>query len=418
MGFIVALMVLSAVLRGHALWSQVPTIDDASVVLSSVNYVSSGQAGPAMPFHPRLRDLIVWVSTGVLGTGALGVKGPSFLMGVLSIPLLWGIIWLLTRSELASTVGAALLALDGVHIDYSRQSIQEVHTAFFFLAGTLLAVWAMTDALREDRTDRWLYQLPLAGIAFGLSAASKWHGVFPLAACVGLLVWITWRRRSVPEAAFVVVSMLGAAATVYLATWIPWFARGYDLGEWFAFQSALAEAAALHKKVAVDYLAFDNAALWFVQPFAAYVDVAYRGGKVAQVFVAMGNPLVWMAVLPAAGYSLYANRARRTDQILQVLFWTAYLPLALAPRQIWILSSIAVTPFAFAIIGVVVADLSRRWSARYIRYYLAAVVVMSALLYPLAIGAATKVGYLDTLLNRMGDYETTQLRATTGAARR
>lgn len=403
-GLLGGLALLAAALRLYGIGSQVPTGDDMAVAIGGRSWVVHGLQDPLVAYHPPLRNLLEFVSTWLFGHGAIGVKGWSLLLGTLSVPLLALIVDRLTRNRLAAGLAAGLLAIDIVHIDYSRQAIQEVHTTFFMLLG----VWLVVEVLACGDVFRWRWLLPLAGLAFGLAVASKPHGLPPLLVSAGLLLWWAWRRRRGTEAVFVLASLLLLPALVYFLTYLPWFSRGYGLVEWFGLQRWAATTTVVHSKPLIGYLAFDRPELWFVRPFMGYVDTVVSAAGTRQVAVAVGNPLVWMAVLPAAAYSLYFKRGQRSHQVLQLLFWGSYLPLALSPRPVWVLSANAVTPFAFAILGVVLADLVPRVGARAVYAYAAAAVLAAAALYPLAIGRALEYPHLDSIVGMMGDYANAQ----------
>jgi apolipoprotein N-acyltransferase len=120
--------------------------------------------------------------------------------------------------------------------------------------------------------------------------------------------------------------------------------------------------------------------------------------------VGVGNPLVWLAVIPVIGYTLLSQEQRRRDALLLAFFFAAYLPLAFSTRQIWALSSVVVIPLAAGLVGSVLAGLSRRYGTRVAWVYGTMVVVSSLLLYPLAIGRALDFGYLKPVVNQVGDY--------------
>lgn len=400
---IVALVAL--VLRVVGLPGDLLTPDDAMVPVAALNYVEHGQPGPVMTFHPNMRNLLVYASTRLFGFGVLGIKGWSLLLGTLSVFVLGLIVHRLSQSLFASWVAAALLALDIVHISYSRQAIQEVHTTFFFLVGVYLVV----ECLVRGTWRAWRVLLPFAGVAFGFGVASKFHAIPPLLVSIGLVTYWCVRRRAFTRLIYVAACLVGLPFLIYLWTYYPWFGLGYSFGEWVAYQGALLEAMRTHTRAAIGFLAHNEPAHWFIRPFMGYADYSAWEGR-ERLAVAVGNPVVWFAVLPAVAYSLLRRRGRSSDIVLQLYFWTAYLPLALSSRPVWVLSAIAVIPFAFGIIAVVLDELRARFP-RSVALYLAAALFSSVLLYPLASGRALEHAYLRPIVSRMGDVRTVQLHA-------
>jgi dolichyl-phosphate-mannose-protein mannosyltransferase len=395
-----AITAAGAVLRLALIWSQIPTPDDAEVVWTAWNYVLHGQNWPTMAHHPVLRNLMVFATTKLLGGSILGVKGLSLLMGTLLIAVTGLLVRRATRDERAGLFAAGIVALDGVQIVYSRLGVNDIHAAFF----SVLAVWLTVEALRAKDTRSWRWLVPLSGLSFGLGAAEKFYALPLLAVAIALLGYSAWKRRSASEGLLTGAALVPLPFLVYLLTYVPWFGRGYSLPEWGRYQVALVEAMAAFKRPAVGFRANDHAIWWFIQPFYGHDEVAFTASQQLQVSVAVGNPLVWLAVLPAVAYSLLSADQRRRDALLLTFFAASYLPLALSTRQIWTLSAVAVIPFAAGIVGSVTAGLSRRFGNRAAWVYGALVIVTSLALYPLAIGHALDFSYLQPIVKQVGDY--------------
>ncbi len=382
--------------------SHLPTTDDYYTALTAENYMRNGQPFPVMPFHPVLRNWLTFASMELFGRGALSVKLFSVLFGSLLVPVAALLTRRATGDERAGLIVGLLVAIDIVLIGFSRQAIQEMHVAFFGVLGAWLAV----EALRADDWRSWRWLVPLSGLAFGLGVSSKMYAVMPLVVMTGILAVTALRRRRTDAFSLVVTGMVALPLTVYLLTYLPWFGRGYDLAEWIGFQRATFEATITHFVPLVGNLQYSEPWRWFLVPLYSYTDFAVTTAG-PQLAVAVGNPLVWLAVLPLAVYSLLDGERRRRDAVLHLLFWSAYLPLVFSPRPVWLLSAVSVVPFAFAILGSVVAPWLKRENKTPVAIYLTAVLVTTALLYPLAIGRALDVGYLRAIVNATGVHEIT-----------
>ena len=396
---LVFVTLLAALLRLYEIAEQPPISDETMSAFTAENYVEHGLFGPIMPFHPNLRNIILFVSMKAFGTGVLGLRGPSLLMGILSVPLLGLLVAKLTRDRTAATLAAFFLAVDPVHITFSRQAIQEVHTTFFILLGTVFFVAAF-DERRRLHTVTWL---PLAGIAFGLSLASKWHGVFPLAVCLGLVVASVVAEWKWSRAILAVSSLTLVPVTVYLLTYIPWFRRGHGLAEWLPMQLALYDEMVLHAGYLTSSQLDSRPWHWFIKPLMGYGNFTQIGDH-PYVTLAVSNPLVWLLVLPASIYLLRSDRDNAGVNVLQLLFWGSYLPLALASRPIWLLSSVAVMPFAFGLVGRLLGLAVPRSQRGWLLLYLGLVVVVSLLLYPMAIGRGWDFAYLRPFVARFNPH--------------
>ncbi|MBI4838621.1 MAG: phospholipid carrier-dependent glycosyltransferase [Nitrospirae bacterium] len=390
-------------LRFWGVIEQPPIHDEVMTAYAADSYIERGQFMYVMPHHPKLRNILVDLSMNMFGRGAAGLRGFSLLFGCLSVLLLGLLLYRISSNTTASCLAAFFLAVDPMHITFSRQAIQEVHTTFFFILGTLLAVLSVRD--EKEEMIWWL--LPLSGIVFGLGLASKGHALFPLLVCIPYIISKTLKLKDPGLTIFAILSLTVLPLTVFLLTYIPWFDRGYDLSDWLFMQQALSKEIATHQGSSGDVFKYTQAWQWFINPLMAYGNFSYSGGK-PHVTVAMGNPLVWLLVLPSSFYLLFKALKQKKGLIVLFLFWIPYLPLALALRPIQMLSSLGVIPFAFCLVGLTVSEIKMKTGAKYFYAYLTAVLLAAMLLYPLAIGKALDYGYLRSITERANPHTINQ----------
>lgn len=397
---LLVITVLGVFFRFYGISKQPPVADEVQVAFSAENYMEYGQFGPTMAYHPNLRNILVYTSMKAIGTGAFGLRGFSLLFGVLSIPVLGLLVYRLSGNRVAASLSGFFLAVDPVHITFSRQAIQEVHTAFFFLLGTLLVIMSIKrsatgGALQDIR-------LPLSGVLFGLGLASKAHALFPMLVCLAFVLYRGMRDKSWRDTVFAVLSLSIVPLMVYMLTYAPWFGRGYNLSDWIFMQKALFEITVTHTGNPMDSMIDTKAWQWFIRPLMGYGNFTHFESR-PFVTISMGNPLVWLFVLPSAAYLFYKSIEGRW--MLLALFFAAYLPLALSPRPIWLLSSIAVTPFAYGIVGLAVSYAARKLGRKFLFAYIALTLITSTVLYPMSIGKAWQYGYLRPFVERFNPHE-------------
>jgi 4-amino-4-deoxy-L-arabinose transferase-like glycosyltransferase len=378
-------------LRVAGLASQPLIPDDGAVGQTARAYVEHGWPEPTMWNHPRLRDALVYLSLDALGEGPWGLKAWSVLFGVLSVPAAALVAWLLTGSGLAAAIAAAVLAVDPLHLDFSRQAINDVYLAFFPVAAV-----AMLLRYGETRTVRWLVG---AGVALGLGLASKWSAVFPVGAAAALVLLPLLhheprRQDRAAELAAWVGCLVALPLALYLLTFAPWFSQGHDLAEWLRLQAAMARETSLHVGYPGTKLPgypgeIVSALRWFLAP-AWYVDYVPPVAPASEgIFViGIGNPVTWFATLPALGWAAWrSGRARdRAAGCVLALFLAAYLPFVVVPRPIWTNSAMSVLPFHAILLGWAAARLHAR-AAVPVRIWAAAALASAALLWLPAVGA-------------------------------
>lgn len=394
------LTLLALVLRSAWLADTPPNSDSIASAVSAFDYMVDGKMGGTMWHHPKLRSILLFVSLKLWGGTVWGLHLPSIAMGTLSVTLMALVIRQLTASCLAALFGAFLLAVDSVHIDFSRQAIQEVYMPFF----TLLGLWL---ALRyRDGAGRWA--LLLSGAAFGLGLAGKWYVLFPLAVTLAYLLWLAvtgsrGEQGRYREWLYLTFSFTLVPLTVYLLTYLPWLVhRGYGLADLLDLHRLMSRESLTHQGFNPLVTEDDTKPLlWFVRP-AGFADFVMQG-NMPVVFVAITNPLVWSATIPAllvAGRD--ALRGNRSMLFPIALFLVSYAPLVSLSRPLWLHTALAVVPFAFMLIAHAAVLLMRRLrnGRTLFALYALAVVISSAPLYLLAIGKGYSSPLLHSVIER------------------
>jgi len=393
-----AITLAGLALRAFGLASQPPLGDDFAAGLSAIAFVERGEISGLIWQHPRLRDLLVYASTALLGPTKLGLCFPSLAAGVASIPVV-GLLARRLAGPAAGLVAAALTAVDPLHLAFSRQAVHDVYMFLFPAAGVLLALAHARSGRRRD--------LVLAGVAFGLGLASRWIAAVPLAIVTAFLLVRQARDRAAPDReralAFTAAALAVLPVAVYLLTWTPWFAQGRDLGDWTELQRTMWAEALVHEGFNPATRAFSHrAALWFVWP-AWWADFT-AGPRGHVVYLAITNPLVWLATLPAMSLSAWrAVRSRSgSDALMVALFAATWLPLVFAPRPVFLNAGLALLPFALVPVAALASRVAGAGSHPRARLaaYLGVVVLSSAPLLLLASGAATHLAPFRGLIER------------------
>jgi len=382
------LTMIGAVLRIYWLADTQPTGDEYYTIAEAFDYMLRGHYGLEMWHHPKLRDILVYGAIKLFGTNTEGFRMASIVCGILTIPLTGLVARHLTRSETAAILASLFMTVDAIHIELSRQAIQEVYMPFFLLLGIYLAL------LYEERDNAAL--LVSAGVIFGLGMASKWNVAIPLALTLMLLVYLCLKREGwgAFEKTSALLLLLAALAvlplTVYLLTYYPWLLhRGYDLGELLATQKIMFAENLVHQGANPEMLQIQDhsPSLWFVRP-VGFADFLMNENEPV-VVLGISNPLVWLLTLPAVGYLMF--RAGKHDWrrlFLLALFWCSYVPFVLSRRLTGANTALTVTPFAFMAVASVITSLFREKPKRnlYFTAYIVLVVLVALPLYLLAIG--------------------------------
>jgi dolichyl-phosphate-mannose-protein mannosyltransferase len=200
------------------------------IVQGNLDGILTGQ--PSWIVHPDGGKWVIALGEWAFGFDSVGWRISGVVVGALTVLVLARLVLRLTGSVIVACIAALLLTVDGMHFVMSRLALLDVFLAFWIVCGVACIV-ADRDWIR-DRLDRYRFVRPwqlLAGVCFGMACATKWSGLYVLAA-FGLLavLWEVSARRSAGprhgwlRRTFVVgvpafASIVVVALLVYLVTW-------------------------------------------------------------------------------------------------------------------------------------------------------------------------------------------------------
>ena len=367
---------------------------------------------PAFVVHPPGGKWVIALGEWLFGLNPFGWRFMVALLGTLSVLMLCRIGRRLFRSTLLGCLAGLLMAVDGLHFVMSRTSLLDLVLMFWLLAafGCLLIDRDRARArlaaalpvggdglLRPDAEVAERLGLGLrpwrlaAGLCLGLACATKWNGLYVLAA-FGVLtaLWdagarrvagarrprLTALRRDVPWA---FCSLVPVALVTYLASWVGWFATsdgyyrhwaerqvdGGPAGSSFSFVPAplrslwhyTSEVYQFHIHLTSHHDYQSNPWSWLadLRPVTYYytsrepgVDGCHYASGCSREVLALGTPLLWWAACFALGYCLYRWLFRRDWRAGAVLCAVAagYLPWFLyQERTIFYFYAVVLVPF-------------------------------------------------------------------------
>ena len=165
-------------------------------------------------------QLLVFSGDGQAATVAIGQHAfawrlPGVIVGALMAGLLFLLARILFRRRSVAILAGAFGLLDGMFFVQQRIGMNDTYAAFFIVAAVTLFAAIWTGAWRW-RGAFWV-GMPVVGVLLGLGIASKWVGLYALAA-IGLLVLV----RSALGRVVVVLGLAGGTAVLgYMAVSVP-----------------------------------------------------------------------------------------------------------------------------------------------------------------------------------------------------
>jgi dolichyl-phosphate-mannose-protein mannosyltransferase len=404
------------------------------------NCVPSGSG--AFIVHPPLGKWAIALGEKLFGVNEFGWRSAAALAGTLTVVLVVRAGRRMTGSTLLGCLAGVLLSLDGLSFVQSRVAMLDIFLVLWTTAAfTCLLVdrdqvrsrLAAADgpAARLGRRP-WLL---LAGACLGAAVATKWSGIYYLAALVLLAAgwevgarrtagagrpWrATLRRSALPLLAALVV----LPALLYVLSWAGWFASdiGYDRhwaqshpSTWHLgfLPDALRSWAHYHQEIydfhsglsaRHPYQSHPLGWLLLVRPVSYYYPAGITEGaygcaaaSCSREVLAIGTPILWwggIAALIALVWLWVARRDWRAPALL-LLVATGIAPWIrddLKQRTMFLFYALPAVPFLCLGIALVagwalgprVASRQRRAvGAAGVGLFLAAVVVNFAYLYP------------------------------------
>jgi dolichyl-phosphate-mannose-protein mannosyltransferase len=325
------------------------------------------------PMHPPLAKQLIALSIRTFGDAPLGWRYASALFGALAIVAMYFCGLALFAAQ-GPAIAAALLAFfNQMLFVQSRIAMLDI----FALAFGLLAIAAFIHGFRKPQPQLWF---ALAGLASGLSIASKWSGLFTLAVCIGIIAvirllrgWRTqfadgnaadWYRPGLwPDFRYYhfAACFLLIPATVYLVTFIPLY--GLSLTDiWEAQRKIFSDNTTT---AIADHPYMSAWPSWPLLARPVWFLFEKAGDDRFQAVISLGNPLVLWPALAALAVCLRDwIVARRADAFLILAFYLGpWLAWAMLTRKISFLYYYlpSATVASLALVYVLTRGNSPRW---------------------------------------------------------
>jgi len=445
-----------SILKHGVEWNIVQPVSYANSLIiaghTNIFQACSGTACGEYVVQPPVGKLLIAVGEWIYGLNSVGWRVAPAFFGSLAILVMCRVVRRMTRSTLLGCLAGLLLSLDGLEFVLSRTGILDIFLMFFVLAafGALVVdrdvsrarlATAMVLAPADDAGPglgirKWRVA---AGVLIGLACASKQYGVWYIFGFAGLCIaWDIGARRAAGLRQYVRGALvrdgkwlpltLGVIPLVtYIATWTGWFVTntGYDRD--YAQQNGIttpviSELYSLfeyHKEMLQfgvglsvhhpyesqpwGWLVISRPVAFFYQcytgPSSYHVcPTGYNGPEWSQEVLAIGNPAIWWAAIPAMLFCLgwwFTRRDWRAGAaVLGVAAgWLTWLPFV--SRTKFYYYALEFEPFMIMcivlclglIIGPVTASLRRRAIGSALAgTYVLAVVALFWYFYPILAG--------------------------------
>ena len=360
---------------------------------------------PSFVVHPPLGKWILGIGMALFGIESVWAwRLPAVLVGVALVAVTYFLGVALMRSVLWGGLAGFFMAIDSQAIVMSRTALLDIVLALFVALGVAFIALDRRDAparvVRWLRNERgmpvffWRPWIIAAGIAFGCAAATKWSGLYYLAAfglwSVAMDVIDSYRASKSPKSLVGILTqgpvsfvlLVVPAAIAYVLSFTGWFVSGGYMRHW-AHESAENRISWLPDEFPASWHSFIE---YHVKTYEFHVDLtkdhAFQSPAiewllmlrptgfasdnpsdgVVQYVSAMPNMVLWWAgtVAILAGLFLLGRTLNPTLGMLLLAIAAGYVPWLLYPdRTIFSFYSIVYAPFVLLLLVFLL-----RWLAR------------------------------------------------------
>lgn len=338
-------------------------IDDEIILIPGMeNYFAFGTFFPDGWEQPPFNYYLLRLSTALFGVGPIAWRIKNILLGGIAPLVLYMLAFELLNNRRMALLAALMMAIEPMHIMFSRNSNAEVPSTTFFLLAIICAI---------RFTKGSLHTLLPAGILLGLTHAQKWYFLLPSIALMLYVILAYCRKTGMPRplvTTYCVTMLLLVPFALYTLPYYQWLGRGYDLREFLLLQfDAFRELQAQDIKTFISPFirsSMSSPVEWFIKPMI-HVTKDLSTGMAGQYTAYIGNVPVWMLTFPSFALLLYSSYKKRNIELamVAVLFCASYFQFAVVMRPVFLYSAIIVLPYAYlatSYLLVTLAEQTRR----------------------------------------------------------
>lgn len=350
-------------------------------VFDEVHYVPAARQmlAPAMsqpmlnPMHPPLAKELIAASIAAFGDNSLGWRYPATLFGALAVVAIYLCGLALFAAQGPAIAAALIAAFNQMLYVQARIAMLDI----FALGFGLLATAAFMHGFRRERPQALF---ALAGSLFGLAAACKWSGLFPLGVCIVIVSvirlmqgWRTlfadakpsdWYRPDLwPDLRLhhLVLCFAVLPGVAYVAAFVP--LHGLSLPDLIEAQRRIFADNTTTAIAGHTYMSAWPSWPLLARPVWFLFDKSTEDNVSAVVF--LGNPLVLWPALLALGLVLrdFVVERRRDASLIAAFYFGPWLAWALLPRTLGFIYYYlpAATAASLALVYVLRRDGLPRW---------------------------------------------------------
>jgi len=398
------------------------------------------------PTHPPLGKLLIALGIKIFGFHPFGFRFCGALFGVLMIPFLYALALRLFKDRFWAFAASFLFAFDFMHFTQSRLATIDVFAVFWIIALFYFTYRACELNPFSCRITRLMLFLALAGLSFGLGAATKWIVVYAGVGVAFCLIihfskaafdffkennsFLPRNGKTSPQnktqvlrknfhkkfwqrlGLFCGLSLLFfiiIPALIYFLSYIPFLKVRAPLNpQKSLLQLVLDEQMFMYNYHAKLQATHPFSSRWFEWPFISrpiwyYSGQDVLGSEYTSSIAAFGNPAIWWPGIIAVFISIFVFLKTKKTELLFLLmaFGSEYILWIIIPRQLtFIYHFFASVPFMILILIFLAQYLEKRIPRlkSYFFFYLTLSFLLFVFFYPVLSGFTVETVYVKNCL--------------------
>lgn len=313
--------------------------------------------------HPPMAKIIMAGGILIFGQNSFGWRLPGVVFGIVAIFLVWCLGKHLFKKDLPAVFAVILFSLDGLPFVMSRIGMNDIYFLVFALGAILFFL-----------KSKYFW----SALFLGLAIATKWTAFFAIP-ILGV-AWILYKRR-VEWGYFWYFVLL---PLIYFASYLIFFTSGHTLVEWWQTQQQMWW---YHTGLVATHPYSSPWWSWPIMEKPVWLYVANLGSQVANIY-ASGNPIIFWGGLASVVSSVvvFVKRRDRALFFLIVSYLGFFLPWAFSPRIMFLYHYLPSIPFMVLLLGWLLAKIWESKKEILVIGYLALVLLVFILYYPLWTG--------------------------------
>ena len=378
--------------------------------------------------HPPLGKVFIMLGIALFGMNAFGWRIVGTLFGIAMVPIMYAFARRMFKNSEYALVAAGLFAFDFMHFTQTRIATIDVYGVFFIILMYHFMYQYYCMNFHTDGLKATLKPLGMAGLFFGLGAASKWICIYAGGGLAVILFTSLFKRyreyiclrdsenkaereavrgfkkNAILTLLWCCVFYIAVPVMIYIASYIPYMLaeEPYDLaGVWdvqkfmFSYHSGLT---ATHPYQSSWWQwPLDLRPVWY------FINYNLPEGM-SSTISAFGNPAVWWVCSGGAAALIIRLlqgkiKGSRETFVLLVGLGANYLPWVIVSRCTFAYHFFASVPFIILLTLYLLMDVEgRRPHLRWVKWvWLGVTVALFAAYYPVISGVPATTSYIKAL---------------------